>query len=65
LFKFSEISPTRAGLVLSADILHKMASSVQNAKRSIFYRTSAGKCEPALLEENALNMSHSKLYYSR
>jgi hypothetical protein len=32
------------GLVLSADNLHKMASSVQNAKRSICHRKTAGKC---------------------
>ena len=45
------------GLVLSADILHKMASSVQNAKLSIVYRKSTGKCEPEVLGENVLNMT--------
>jgi hypothetical protein len=47
--KFSEISATRTGLVLSADILHKMASSVQNVQ--FFIAKSAGKCEPAVLRD--------------
>ena len=54
------------GLVLSADILHKMASSVQNAKLSIVYRKSTGKCEPEVLGENLLNMTSVqglKLYF--
>ena len=35
LAKFSEITPTRVGSYQSADILHKITSSVQNAKLSV------------------------------
>jgi hypothetical protein len=53
------------GLVLSADILQKVASSLKNAKVSIFHRKSAenASLRYCLLGENLLNMTSVRIMY--
>ena len=50
LVKFSEITPTRAGS-------YCQRTSYTKCKTFNFYRKSAGKCEPAVLGENLVNMT--------
>ena len=53
-----EISPTRAGLHCQRTSYTKwpVPCKLQNVRLSICHCKSAGKCEPAVLGENLLNM---------